>query len=138
MAAFTTTRRIEFANTDAAGIAHFASFFPLMESVEHEFLRHLGLSLMSRDAEGPVSWPRVHARCDYRGAARFNDVLTIAMAISRLGEKSVTYQFDIRHDDRPVAEGEITAVCCRMPPDGPPQSMPIPADIAAKLRPFCS
>ncbi len=85
-----------------------------MESVEHEFLRHLGLSLMSRDATGPVSWPRVHAQCDYRGAARFDDVLTITLTISRLGEKSVTYQFDIRHDDRPVAEGEVTAVCCRI------------------------
>lgn len=138
MSSFTTTRRVEFANTDAAGIAHFASFFPLMESVEHEFLRQLGLSLITRDATGPVSWPRVHARCDYRGAARFDDVLTITLTISRLGEKSVTYQFDIRHDDRPVAEGEVTAVCCRMIPDQPPQSMPIPAEIAAKLRPYCS
>jgi acyl-CoA thioester hydrolase len=138
VSSFTTTRRVEFANTDAAGIAHFASFFPLIESVEHEFLRHLGLSLISRDADGPVSWPRVHARCDYLGTARFNDVLTITLTISRLGEKSVTYQFDIRHDNRPVAEGEVTAVCCRLFPSVPPQSMPIPAEIAAKLRPYCS
>ena len=68
---------MEFAQTDAAGIVHFATFFPMMESVEHEFLRHLGLSLMSRDPSGPVSWPRVHAQCDYRGPARFDDVLTI-------------------------------------------------------------
>lgn len=138
MKPFTTTRRVEFSQTDAAGIAHFASFFPMMESVEHEFLRHLGLSLMSRDPSGPVSWPRVHAQCDYRGPARFDDVLTINLTISRLGEKSITYQFDIRHDDRPVAEGEVTAVCCRIKPDQPPQSMPIPADIAAKFRSYCS
>ncbi len=138
MASFTTTRRVEFAHTDAAGIAHFASFFPLMESVEHEFLRHLGLSLLIQHSTGPVSWPRVHARCDYRGAARFNDVLSITLTISRLGEKSVTYQFDIRDDDRLVAEGEVTAVCCRMDPGQPPQSMPIPAEIADKLRPFCT
>ena len=46
MSSFSATRRVEFRDTDAAGIMHFASFFPLMESVEHEFLRHLGLSVL--------------------------------------------------------------------------------------------
>ena len=46
MPSFTATRRVEFRDTDAAGIMHFASFFPLMESVEHEF-SPLGLSVLS-------------------------------------------------------------------------------------------
>ena len=37
--AFHTTRRVEFADTDMAGIVHFASFFRFMESAEHDFLR---------------------------------------------------------------------------------------------------
>jgi 4-hydroxybenzoyl-CoA thioesterase/acyl-CoA thioester hydrolase len=137
MPAFTATRRVEFRDTDAAGIMHFAAFFPLMESVEHEFLRHLGLSVLAHDADGPFSWPRVHAHCDYRAAAKFEDVLTVILSISRLGEKSVTYLFDIRNDHQPVAEGRITAVCCRLSSErGPLQSIPIPASIADKLRPF--
>ena len=137
MPSFTATRRVEFRDTDAAGIMHFAAFFPLMESVEHEFLRHLGLSVLARDAAGPISWPRVKATCDYRSAVRFEDVLTVTLKVARLGEKSVTYNFDIRHDDQPVAEGQITAVCCRLPNSGGPmQSIPIPVEIAAKLRPF--
>jgi 4-hydroxybenzoyl-CoA thioesterase/acyl-CoA thioester hydrolase len=135
---FTTTRRVEFRDTDAAGIMHFASFFPLMESVEHEFLRHLGLSVLSDDGTGPVSWPRVNAECDYRSAARFEDVLSVRLKIARLGEKSVTYEFKIDHDDRLVAEGRVAAVCCRLAPAGGPlQSIPIPPEIAEKLRPFC-
>lgn len=133
---FTATRRVEFRDTDAAGIMHFAAFFPLMESVEHEFLRHLGLSVLTSDETGPVSWPRVHADCDFRSAVRFEDVLTVKLTIARLGEKSVTYRFDIRHGEQLVAEGGIAAVCCRLSPDRPPQSIPIPADVAEKLRPF--
>lgn len=136
MSTFTTTRRVEFRDTDAAGIMHFGAFFPLMESVEHEFLRSLGLSVLFQDAQGPVSWPRVRAECDYRSAARFEDVLTVALEIARLGEKSVTYQFDIRQGDRLVAEGRIAAVCCRLADDGSLQSIPIPIDIADKLRQF--
>src|SRR5213078_989612 len=44
-AVFRTTRRVEFADTDMAGIVHFANFFRYMESAEHEFLRSHGLSV---------------------------------------------------------------------------------------------
>jgi 4-hydroxybenzoyl-CoA thioesterase/acyl-CoA thioester hydrolase len=138
MAAFNVTRRVEFRDTDAAGIMHFASFFPLMESVEHEFLRHLGLSVLADDGTGPVSWPRVNAQCDFRSAARFEDELTVSLTLARLGEKSVTYEFDIRREDEPIAEGRITAVCCRLSTGGGPmQAIRIPATIAEKLRPYC-
>ena len=50
--AYTTSRRIEFRDTDAAGIAHFSVFFTMMEEAEHEFLRHLGLSVLMRDEKG--------------------------------------------------------------------------------------
>ena len=36
---FRVQRRIEFCDTDMAGIVHFANFFRFMESAEVEFLR---------------------------------------------------------------------------------------------------
>ena len=138
MPSFTATRRVEFRDTDAAGIMHFASFFPLMESVEREFFRHLGLSVLAKDDAGPFSWPRVNAQCEFQSEVHFEDVLTVTLTISRLGTKSVTYKFDVREGERLVAEGQMTAVCCRLPATGGTlQSIPIPDDIAAKLRPYC-
>jgi 4-hydroxybenzoyl-CoA thioesterase/acyl-CoA thioester hydrolase len=131
-----TTRRVEFRDTDAAGIAHFSAFFFYMESVEHEFLRTLGLSVLTDDDSGPVSWPRVSASCDYQSAARFEDVLEISLRIARLGTKSVTYEFDFFCGGRAVATGKTVAVCCRIPNGAAPESIAIPAAIAAKLRPF--
>ncbi len=133
MSIFHSRRRVEFRDTDAAGIAHFSTFFNYMEEVEHEFLRSLGLSVVMRDAAGVLSWPRVSAECDYRGAVCFEDELDIALTVERIGEKSVTYHFAFRHGQRQVAEGRLTAVCCRME-RGEPRSTPIPAEIAAKLR----
>jgi acyl-CoA thioester hydrolase len=111
-ATFQTTRRVEFRDTDAAGIMHFSAFFNYMEQVEHEFLRHLGLSVIIHDEEGTISWPRVSASCDYRGAVQFEDVLDVALKIVRQGEKSITYGFVFSHGKRPVAEGQLTTVCC--------------------------
>lgn len=74
MAPFTTRRRVEFRDTDAAGIAHFSAFFFWMESAEHELLRVAGVPVIDRGADGiDVSWPRVSAACDYTAAVRFGD-----------------------------------------------------------------
>jgi acyl-CoA thioester hydrolase len=128
------TRRIEFRDTDAAGIAHFSVFFLFMEEAEHELLRHLGLSVMLHDEQGKISFPRVGARCDYQRAVKFEDVLDIEVSIVRLGQKSITYEFNFSTDGQPVACGQITTVCCRFADDGTPQSIPIPQWIAEKLQ----
>jgi 4-hydroxybenzoyl-CoA thioesterase/acyl-CoA thioester hydrolase len=130
---FKTKRRVEFHHTDAAGIMHFAVFFNFMEEAEHEFLRHLGLSVLARDEQGTISWPRVAARCDYQSAVRFEDVLDIEIRIVRVGKKSVTYEFSFSHDAIAVATGQMTSVCCRFKPDGVPKSVDIPAWIRQKL-----
>ena len=126
-------RRIEFRDTDAAGIAHFSTYFNFMEEAEHEFLRRRGLSVFMHDAEGTISWPRVNAKCDYSGAVKFEDVITIEVLLARIGSKSVTFTFEFRHGDREIAKGEITAVCCRILPDQPPKGIVIPEEIRAKL-----
>ena len=133
---FVTTRRVEFADTDAAGIMHFAAFFRLMEQAEHELLRSVGLSVMQHDAQGQLSWPRVAAQCDFQAAAKFEDLLTIEVQISRLGERSVTYAHRFLRDGLLLATGQITAVCCRLSPGSPPQSQPIPREIADRLQQF--
>jgi acyl-CoA thioester hydrolase len=130
---YKTTRRVEFRDTDAAGMAHFSVFFVWMEQAEHELLRHLGLTVHMADESGTVSFPRVASRCDFQRAVRFEDMLDVEIAIVRLGEKSVTYECTFTRDGIAVANGQTTTVCCRFENDGTPKSIPIPARIAEKL-----
>lgn len=135
-APFRTTCRVEFRDTDAAGIAHFSVYFTYMEEAEHELWRSLGLSV-KHTADGEIiSWPRVSAHCDYHGPLRFEDVVDIEVVIEQLGEKSVTFGFHLGSGSRRVATGRVTAVCCRFPQDAPPQSIAIPEDIREKLQPL--
>ncbi|HEX5446948.1 MAG TPA: thioesterase family protein [Pirellulales bacterium] len=131
---FHTSRRVEFRDTDAAQMAHFSVFFIYMEQAEHELWRHLGLSVMMADDQGPISFPRVGARCDYQEAIRFEDIVDIEVAIVRLGEKSITYEFTFTHNGRPVASGQTTTVCCRLEGKGGLKSIPIPTHVAQKLN----
>jgi 4-hydroxybenzoyl-CoA thioesterase/acyl-CoA thioester hydrolase len=138
MPPFRTRRRVEFRDTDAAGIAHFSNFFLYMEQAEHEMLRSVGLSVLEHDSEGALSWPRVSVSCDYRRPVRFEDELEIEVSIERLGEKSITYLFRFFHKGLDVATGRITAVCCRFSDRAPPQPITIPSRIADKLRPLAA
>jgi len=134
---FRLQRRVEFRDTDAAGIVHFSAYFLYMEQAEHEWLRQLGLSVLMRDAEGAVSWPRVSVRCDYRGVVLFEDVIEIELSVLHLGTKSVKYGFRFLKGEQLVAEGEVTSVCCRMRDGQAPKSIPIPASIRAKMATAC-
>ncbi|MDA7950375.1 MAG: acyl-CoA thioesterase [Pirellulaceae bacterium] len=151
-------RRVEFRDTDAAGIMHFSTFFTYMEEVEHEFLRSRGLSVVLPDRDSDesqegakISWPRVAAKCDYQRAAKFEEILVIEISIKNIGRTSITYQFqffaenegDRKADqkeqkggaeERPLlATGELTAVCCRILPGKRPQKITIPKEFREKL-----
>jgi 4-hydroxybenzoyl-CoA thioesterase/acyl-CoA thioester hydrolase len=130
---FQATRRVEFAETDMAGIVHFANFFRYMEEAEHAFLRACGLSVML-DWEGErLTFPRVAAACDFVAPARFEDVLDITVRVERIGAKSATYAIGFTLEGRPVARGKLTTVCCRHRPGQPLESVPIPEGVRARL-----
>jgi 4-hydroxybenzoyl-CoA thioesterase/acyl-CoA thioester hydrolase len=135
---YKTTRRVEFRDTDAAGMAHFSVFFVWMEQAEHELLRHLGLRVHMADEQGTISFPRVASRCDYQRSVRFEDVVDIEIEVVRLGKKSVTYECSFTHEGRPVASGQTTTVCCRFETDGTPKGIPIPDWISQKLALACA
>ena len=135
-APFRTTRRVEFSDTDAAGIAHFTAFFRYMEQAEHELLRSVGLSVLMSGPEGEFGWPRVSAKCDFSSTAKFEELLEIEVHISRLGKKSVTYRCRFLSRGQELATGEITSVCCRVNTEGELVSIPIPTPFREKLQPF--
>ena len=103
-------RRVEFAETDMAGIVHFSNFFRYMEMAEHDFLRSIGLSVHA-DIDGrTVSWPRVRAECSYHAPATFEDELEIVVTVREKRTKTADLRFPLlqrgrgtdrqRYDDR--------------------------------------
>ena len=145
MAAFTITRRLQFRDTDCAGIAHFTSYYGYMEEAEHEMLRSVGLRVFTEDAEGLISWPRVSSHCDFRSPLRFDEEFSIEACVSDITEKSVKYGFRfIKQDTRSgqgdssingqlVAEGHTIAACCRVVEGSRPRAIPIPSEMVARL-----
>jgi 4-hydroxybenzoyl-CoA thioesterase/acyl-CoA thioester hydrolase len=132
MRPFRTTRRVEFADTDMAGIIHFTAFFRYMEEAEHAFLRSLGLSVVM-DWEGQsLGFPRVSASCDFVSPARFEDVLDVDVTLARIGTKSLTYEIAFSLRGAPIASGKLSAVCCKMRPGGI-DAVAVPEELRQRL-----
>lgn len=135
---FEYQRRVEFRDTDMAGIVHFSVFFAYMEEAEHAFLKSLGLAVFSEHGGQEISWPRVAAQCNYRSAIRFEDELVIQLSVQRIGGKSVTYHHEIRSGENLVADGTITTVCCEIEHGKRPQSIAIPDHFVNAFKPYAT
>ena len=133
MQPYRTTRRVEFCDTDMAGIAHFANFFRWMESAEVAFLRSRGVSVVLPWEGEHLGFPRVAASCDYLKPVRFDDLLELTVAIERLGTKSITYAFEFFKDGEAVARGQVTCVCCVVGAGQPMRGREIPASFRSLL-----
>lgn len=130
---FVYHRRVEFADTDMAGIVHFSRIFCYLEEAEHAFLRSVGLSVHSQREDTTISWPRLSAHCDYRGPLRFEETARVAVYVAELRRKTVRYRFEVTAADREVATGEFLVVCCEVD-KGHLKSIEIPSDIVQKLN----
>jgi len=132
---FTYSRRVAFAETDMAGIVHFANFYRYMEEAEHAFFRSVGRSVSEHRPDGTiVGWPRVSASCSFKAPAHYDDVLDIQMIIERIGVKSLTVRYDFYRSETLLARGTMKIVCCIFRPGGPMESIVIPPEFAAHLE----
>jgi acyl-CoA thioester hydrolase len=134
---FVTTRRVEFVDTDMAGIVHFSNFFRFMEQAEAEFFRSQGHSLANLTGGGSgVGWPRVSASASFKAPAYHEDVLEVRIFVRRRGLKSLTLFFEITRDKTLVATGQIKTAYCRFAPGMPIQALEIPSEFDALLGPY--
>jgi len=136
---FKLVRRVEFAETDMAGIVHFSNFFRYMENAEHAFYRSLGASVIMSQLDPPLGFPRVHAECDYRRPIRFEDNLEIHLLVREKRAKVLSYLFKFRKltengPSEEIARGILTVVCVAHNKDGSMASAPIPAFLAEQME----
>src|SRR5437764_15100759 len=82
----TLRRRIEWIDTDAAGIYHWTTAFRFAESAEAALHTALGIADVTFGAT-----PRVHVSADFERALAFNEVVEGDLAVRAVGRTSVEY-----------------------------------------------
>jgi YbgC/YbaW family acyl-CoA thioester hydrolase len=125
-------RRVEFAETDMAGLVHFSCYFKYMEEAEHALWRASGLSIAAPQSE--VGFPRRAATCEFRAPLRFEDEFDVLIQIDELGERTIRYSCVLTKGETTVATGTMTVSCVGKRPGAPLQSAAIPEEIMKGLK----
>ena len=123
-------RRVQFADTDSAGVVHFSWIVKYMEEAEHALWREAGLSISP--ADGIVGYPRVALSVDFSAPLYFEEEFDVHVRIEAITRRTIQYAHTIRRGDAVIATGTMTAACVRKVP-APMKAIEIPADVLAKL-----
>ena len=123
------TRRVQFYETDAAGIVHFSWFFRYMEEAEHALWRAAGLSIHPGGSE--IGWPRVATAFEFKRPLKFEDEFEVQLRIAEITRRTIRYACRIAQGEAAIATGELTIACVRRVPGEPMKSTDIPGEVAA-------
>ncbi len=135
---FEAIRRVEFSDTDLAGIMHYSNYFRFMETAEHAFFRSLGFSVVLSRSGHRLCLPRVHASCEYQAPLFFEDEVRIQLLVEKKSTRSLAYQFRFfRLNGDPakeIARGRLVVVCAERREDGSMHPASLPAALADQIQ----
>ena len=134
----TSTRRIEFSETDMAGLVHFSNFFKYMETAERDFFEAAGVDLIRTDSGELLGWPRARAECKFSAPLRFGDTIDIHLAVKSVKDRAIEYQFRIfRHNKdgsrTQAGKGQMTTILAKLDKDGELQSAELSDDLRNRI-----
>ena len=128
------SRRVQFSETDAAGIVHFSNFFRYFEDAEHELWRRAGLSI--HPEKSAIGWPRVAAACEFFRPLRFEQEFEVCLRIVEIDRRTIRYEGTITRGEERIAKGDWKIACVTKFEDGTMKSAAIPAAVSERLEPF--
>ena len=124
-------RRVEFADTDMAGVVHFSWIARYMEEAEHALWRAAGLSIVPPDRS--LGFPRVAVSINFKAPLFFENEFEILVRITAISARSISYSHTVTRGDTTIATGTMTAVCVNRKADGTMQATEIPPAILGQL-----
>ncbi|KAB2810866.1 acyl-CoA thioesterase [Pimelobacter simplex] len=81
--------RVEWIDTDSAGIHHNTAIARYVESAEAALMRGLGLDAYFASA------PRVRYEVDFEAPLRFGDEVTATVQVERVGTSALSFTFEV-------------------------------------------
>ena len=124
-------RRVQFHETDQAGIVHFSWYFKYMEEAEHALWRNVGMTIAPPEPE--FGFPRVNASCDFKAPLKFEDEIEVQIAVESIGRSAIRYACTLWRGADIVATGSMTSVCVRHDENGHARPIDVPESVRARL-----
>jgi YbgC/YbaW family acyl-CoA thioester hydrolase len=132
---FTIEERVRWGDVDAARIIFYGAYIHFFEFAETELFREVGLAYGKMFDELKIWLPRVHLECDFRHAARLDDLLEVSVHVGRFGTKSMKLNFEVRrnNEDELIATAHFVLAAVDQQTF---ETVPIPAELRERLAAY--
>ena len=127
---FRYQRRVQFADTDMAGVVHFSWIARYMEEAEHALWRAAGLSIAQPG--GHLVFPRVAVAIEFAAPLVFEDEFEVHVRIEAMSRRTIRYAHTITRGETTIATGTMTAACVSAEAS-PMRAIDIPEEIRSRL-----
>ncbi len=126
---------VRWSDVDFAGIICYGAYLRFFEIAETELFRAAGLAYAQVFDRYNVWFPRAAIHSEFYRPARLDDRLRVAAYVSRVGNKSLTLNFDVLRDEPAGlgAAGYQVLVCVDRQGLKP---RPLPVEVIRALAPF--
>jgi YbgC/YbaW family acyl-CoA thioester hydrolase len=124
-------RRVNFYETDLAGIVHFSWFFRYMEEAEHALWRAAGLTIATHGED--VGYPRLSATCDFQAPLHFEDEFEVWIRVAAITRRTMRYACTMSRGSTKIATGSTTMACVSKRRGEPMKAIDLPAEVLARF-----
>lgn len=118
-----TTVRVIYGDTDQMGVVYYANYLRYFEAARNEFIRAKGLRYRDFEAQHRLALPVVEAGVRYHAPARYDDLLTIEIALGEARRATARFDYRIVRDDGTLLATGHTVHAC-VDPEGRVKRMP--------------
>jgi acyl-CoA thioester hydrolase len=125
----TTQIRVIYGDTDQMGVVYYANYLRFFEAARNEFIRAKGMRYRDFERDFKLVLPVVEASVQYKQSARYDDLLTIEIALAEARRASARFDYRVVREGALLATGHTIHACVDLA--GRVQRMP--KDLLARL-----
>ena len=103
--------RVDFANTDAGGVAYHAEYLKFLERARTEWLRHLGYDHQALARNHRIVFVVTQAVADFLKPARLDDNLAVSVQLEAVGKVRCGLVQEIRREAALLVRAKVTVAC---------------------------
>jgi len=116
--------RVIYGDTDQMSVVYYGNYLRYFEAARNEFIRSKGLRYRDFEAEHRLLLPVAEAHVSYKTPARYDDLLTVEIALGEARRASARFDYRIvrEEDGAVVATGHTLHACVDL--DGKVRRLP--------------
>jgi acyl-CoA thioester hydrolase len=125
--------RVNWGDTDKAGIVYYPNYFKWFDIAGHQFFRSIGLSPKDLEEKEKIIIPLLDVRCTFENPLYYDDVILIKTFVAEINNKTIKLNHEIFRGETRTGYGyEIRGWV--KDNEGKLSACPIPNDIKDILK----